>query len=252
MKFFHRCILLGILQFQFRFSRSFIYPLSTVSLDSKTQKLPPRNTSNVLFCSKEKRKVSVSLMYRNHDEEDDDSTMFKLKSRASPTFKKSDVGPSGKYKRGSINKSLVDSLVLNQLFILSVSISIVAIYLFVTVDLQFLSDGVNNWTGYVKYSNEGLMPLLVSLLEGLIGSIPMILFGTRLESSEDRRLAKANFSTIFMVMTLFGRRSQVLPSSEETQKTTPKRTKLDRLEPLTDWRGEELQIFLKTSSTSIF
>ncbi len=199
------------------------------------------------YSSNQRLKSTIGpLYYRNHDEKDDDSSMLKLKTRAAPTFTKTDL--KMKYKRNQggngINRTLLISLLLNQLFIVSVSISITSVYLFFTADLQFLSDGILNWTGHLDqyFSNPMIGP--IRILEGVFGSIPMILFGTTLERSEDRRFAKANFSTVFMVMTLFGRRSQVYATDEvDKDKIVPNKTKLDRLEPITKWSGEFTKLY---------
>jgi hypothetical protein len=191
--------------------------------------------------------LRTQLNYRNHDENDDASSMAVLKSRTTPSFKEIDLRPKFESKKDrGINYSLLFAMFMNQIFVLSLAVSLSAVYLYVTEDSQFLSDGVVNWSGNV------VEPLLSHIsdpsvtafrcLEGVLGSIPMILFGMKLETSDDRRFAKANFSTIFMVMTLFGRRSQVASPQMQTR-TIPNipKTKFDRLEPLTKWIGKVMK-----------
>lgn len=191
--------------------------------------------------------LNTQLHYRNHDENDDASSMAVLKSRTAPSLKEIDLRPKFESKKHrGINYSLLFAMFMNQVFVLSLAVSISAIYLYLTEDSQFFSEGIVNWSGNIVESMLSRVndPSITAFrcLEGALGSIPMILLGMKLETSDDRRFAKANFSTIFMVMTLFGRRSQVASPKIQSQKIPMlPQTKFDRLEPLTKLTGKVMK-----------
>ncbi len=191
--------------------------------------------------------LNTQLHYRNHEENDDASSMAVLKSRTAPSLKEIDLRPKFESKKHrGINYSLLFAMLVNQVFVLSLAVSISAVYPYLTEDSQFLSEGIVNWSSNVvePLLSQVTEPSVIAFrcLEGVLGSIPMILFGMKLETSDDRRLAKANFSTIFMVMTLFGRRSQVAHPAILSQRIPMlPQTKFDRLEALTKWTGKVMK-----------
>jgi membrane protease YdiL (CAAX protease family) len=127
-----------------------------------------------------------------------------------------------KHDRSGINFHLVRALIWNQLCMIGVaSVVLFSLYYFDenTVRLSFTwsSDTVN------VYDAIGIPPN--PLLLGLMGSIPSILMGVAIDRSDDHRFATANFSTVYTVMSLFGRRSVRSDVSEDG----------DVLKPMTHW-----------------
>ena len=161
--------------------------------------------------------TSSRLLYRAHEAKDDEESFSRLRRRAGPTFRKPETTLKDKscptVKRG-INGALFISLIINQLFILTSATGLGAIYLLFSGNQQFLNDGVLNWTGSIHSPSASLDFSLttIRLIQGALSAIPTIALSTYLERSDDRQFAKTNFSTIFMVMTLFGRRK--IPEKE--------------------------------------
>jgi membrane protease YdiL (CAAX protease family) len=181
------------------------------------------------------------LFYREHNDGDEDATMLKLAIRAGPTFKKEEIKPKSETSREGINSPLLFALVTNQVFVLGTAIIMTSIYLVVSGDAQFPHEGILNWSG-LKSSPSAAMDLSLTpmrFLQGVLGSLFPLMVGSSIEKSDDRRFANANFSTIFMVMTLFGRRSKVssitIEDSESSDTAVKASIKMDRLEPSTRW-----------------
>lgn len=145
-----------------------------------------------------------ALFYRAHDVDDDEESLAKLKYRAAPTFKRSDL-QTIPAERGGINKNLVYSLILNQCIILILSTGLTALYVFLSGKDAFLREGVLNWTSMDDFQSH-LSLTTLSLVQGIFGAVPSIALSNVIERSDDRRFATTNFSTNYMVMTLFGRR----------------------------------------------
>jgi hypothetical protein len=158
------------------------------------------------------RRSRLCCREHNTNKDEDESSLAMMKSKTVPSYKNKQLGTKLYKSAQGINYPLLLSLILNQFFILFLSISVAATYVYFADNWQFLNEGILNWTS----STSPLYPsnLIVRIMEGIIASVPMILFGMKLQASDDRRIARANFSTIFMVMALFGRRSQISLSKQ--------------------------------------
>ena len=180
---------------------------------------------------------SSQLFYRALDEDDDDGSISMLSKRAAPTFNKSQVRrvPDGisSAKRGGINTPLILSLLINQILILTFFGGLTVMYVFLSGNEQFLSDGIFNWSGNLDAPSAQLDLSItpIRLMQGILGAVPTIALSNFIERSDDRRFATTNFSTIYMVMTLFGRRTSASKVDEE-------KVKIDRMEPFTNTVGE--------------
>jgi membrane protease YdiL (CAAX protease family) len=62
----------------------------------------------------------------------------------------------------------------------------------------------NGGTEFFSFWDFQVTPL--RLVEGVLAAVPMIYLGTQIEKSDDRDASQLNFSTMNMVMSLFGRR----------------------------------------------
>jgi len=178
--------------------------------------------------------ISSHLFYRAHEERDDDDMISRLRTRAAPSFQKSETEKSMEKPRRGINGSLVVSLIINQIIILTLAAGLTALYVFFSGNEQFYTEGILNWNGLAEANGMVGLDLSVtpvSLIEGLLGSIPTIALSQKIERSDDRTYSKTNFSTVFMVMTLFGRRSS-------SSKVKGKRVKIDNLDPITNTLGK--------------
>ena len=243
----HQCfLLLGLVEITIQFCTAFVGPSSSTFV-TKSRRIECNSSPYTRkICDGsiqkgiQKHSITRPFLYRNHDEEDRDSSMNTLEGTVTPTFNV-DVESKSINKSEGINNHLLQAFFINQLFILSLSIAFTAAYLFISADFQFVSDGILNWTGFENQFLSQTGPSLstpVRLLEGIIGYLPMMLFGLKLEASDDRRLARANFSTVYMVMSMFGRRSRSSSSKQITKKNTDKEVKLDTLEPVVQSSGE--------------
>jgi membrane protease YdiL (CAAX protease family) len=173
----------------------------------------------------------TKLQYRAHDEEDDELSTHKLRTRASPVFNKAAANQStsdNAQKIGGINTNLVLSFILNQAVILAFASGLIAAYIFLSGNQDFVSEGILNWSGFTDAPSASLDFSLspIRFAQGALGAVPMILLSNKIDKSDNRKYAMANFSTVFMVMTLFGRRQSHLESDE-------KNLKMDMLEPIT-------------------
>jgi membrane protease YdiL (CAAX protease family) len=163
--------------------------------------------------------VVSKLNYRYLDRNDEDASFSSLRTRAPPTFQKEEVHAK---TPGGINKPLLLSLFFNQFVILVISLALSGAYVYGLGNQQFLNEGIFNWSGLedapsAELSLEMLNPTSIGF--GVLGSIPIILISNALDKSADRKFALTNFSTIFMTMTLFGRRTDVSQVDQELTKT---------------------------------
>jgi len=138
--------------------------------------------------------------------------MVKLQSRAPPTFDKKDIKPLM-----GINYPLIQALIANQLLIFGAA-SVLAL-LFTLFNRNagdaILQGGLLNWSDnpFSPMAYNNLFLTQDRVIEGLLGALPSIALGSAVDRSDDRKFANANFSTIYMVMTLFGRRAMPVSSS---------------------------------------
>lgn len=180
------------------------------------------------------RSLPTLLYYRVHDESDDEHAISKLRTRAGPTFQRSDVSfPAARSPVVGINTPLIISLILNQLTILAFAAGITSAFIFFTGNQDFLSDGVLNWSGLndAPSADFDLSITPLRFMQGVLGAMPTIALSLKIEQSDDRKFASTNFSTTLMVMTLFGRRRSNFRSQE-------KKIKMDILEPVTKTIGK--------------
>lgn len=144
------------------------------------------------------------LHYRELDDDDDDTTMLKVQTRAPPGFDMKD-NLANRGTNSAMNVPLIKALLLNQAFILlAVSIVLSATFL--------ATDGFHGFAHVqeiLHWGGKGGIDLTLSPLRlaiGVLGALPIIAFGNLIENSDNRAFANINFSTITMVLTLFGRR----------------------------------------------
>lgn len=174
--------------------------------------------------------------------EDHDDSISKLRVRTSPTFKKSDLVQEQQSpneikasitKRAGINVPLILSLFLNQFMMLTFASGLTAFYiLFSGNGEQFLSEGILNWTGSwngLQSADLDFSITPIRIMQGSLGAIPIIAFGNFIEKSDDRRFATTNFSTLYMIITLFGLRTR---SQSDDKLKGEKFNVLDRLESM--------------------
>lgn len=188
----------------------------------------------VTIVSEHSSRTSSRLFYRAHEERDDDDILSQLRTRAAPTFQKSDIQKSMEKRRRGINGLFVVSLITNQIVILILAVGLTALYVFFSGNEQFYTEGILNWNGATEANNLLGLDLSVTpvrFIQGLLGSIPTIALSHQIERSDDRKYSQTNFSTIFMVMTLFGRRSS-------NSKVKGKRIKIDNLDQITNTLGK--------------
>jgi hypothetical protein len=147
--------------------------------------------------------TATTLWYRELQDDDNPNAMLKIQTRAPPGF---NMKESLKEKRTAINYPLIRALLSNQVLILALATLATA----ATIFTQEGFDGFNNlqelfhWSGGNGGADMVLTP--ERFLTGAAAAIPIILFGNLVEASDKREFANVNFSTITMVMTLFGRR----------------------------------------------
>eukprot|EP01083_Nonionella_stella_P044419 119612_1 len=191
-------------------------------------------------------KGTTTVLYLQPKEHDDDLILSNLRKRSTPTSNKinlmstkgnervakgsalnvhttSDVGgqkrlvtkkASGSKPTDGINTPLAFSLLLNQVIIFNVATFLTALYIFASpenIGSQFISNGLISWGGHHLDSLSSSLHIDLSLTplifaQGVLGTILPLFISTCIEKSDDRHFATTNFSTIFMVMTLFGRR----------------------------------------------
>jgi hypothetical protein len=135
-----------------------------------------------------------------------------------------------------INTPLIISLILNQLLIiLAFAAGLTSAFIFFTGNQDYLSDGVLNWSGISNAPRSAEFDLATAplrFMQGFLGAMPTIALSQKIEQSDDRKFATTNFSTILMVLTLFGRRRSNIIESQENK------VKMDMLEPVTKTTGK--------------
>ena len=242
----------------FSCSRYFHKPHPGISLSSTSNEL-----AHFALMKKTKLQSRSALFYRAHDSGDSEESISRLRTRASPTFQKSEIDQSTAKRLRGINGLLIVSLIINQLVILTLAGGLTALYLLFSGDAQFINEGILNWNYDIvaTTNNFGSLDLSVTptrLLQGFLGAVPTIALSQRIERSEDRQYALTNFSTIFMVMTLFGRRSSTRSTETETErklndvdKINSKRkiSVMDKLDPITNTIGKKYYQFSNPEST---
>ena len=151
------------------------------------------------------------LWYRELDQDDGKDVLRKVQIRAPPGFdvkeslaqkNRGDKGPSS-----GMNILLIRALLINQGLILTIA-TIISLAVLITTD-GF--DAFSHINEIFRWSGVGDVDLLLTpnrLLIGAAAAVPIVAFGNLVEDSDQRIFAKINFSTITMVLTLFGRRTK--------------------------------------------
>jgi membrane protease YdiL (CAAX protease family) len=148
-----------------------------------------------------------ALYYRAHEADDDDKAWIKVQTRVPPGFDTKNALAS-KPPNSAMNMPLIRALLYNQGLILGLAAVVSAVLLFLTQGtgaFANLSD-VLRWTGGEGPGIFDFLPSADRMLYGLAGALPMLAFSSIVENSDNWAFANVNFSTISMVMTLFGRR----------------------------------------------
>ena len=179
------------------------------------------------------RSLPTILYYRAHNEKDVDQLISKLRTRLAPIFQRSKISrppvqPQSVKVKG-INTTLIISLIVNQLIILAFAVGLGALFVALSGNQDFFSDGALNWSGKANAPSVefdiSITPL--RFIQGALGAIPSIALSQKIEHSEDRKFATMNVSTTLMVMTLFGTRRRNVKREEKIGK-------MDKLlEPIT-------------------
>jgi len=156
---------------------------------------------------------------------DPDSTINRSSSSQSKRYNKRSSG---------INYTLIRSLIWNQLCMFGVAVIVVLSSLYFFDDnikqIAILHDGIFSWPKQVSPIPHDFL-MKSHLLIGVLGSLPPILMGAAIDRSDDYRFAKPNFSTIYMVVTLFGKRA--IPQSDTEDKSCTEYSKVATLYPHT-------------------
>lgn len=141
--------------------------------------------------------------YRDRDEETDEF----LTSISATSAAEQVVAPKSAVVNGA-DYAAFQSVAMSQVFALLGVTLVTAIVLAVSghpIDMSTL-----HWNGsnqFVPFWDFQATPL--RLFEGIIAAAPMIFLGAQVEKSDDRDASHVNFSTMDMVMSLFGRREHV-------------------------------------------
>jgi len=180
---------------------------------------------------------STARRYRPLDEDDDEANMLKIKNRAGPYFdmkkilrgddqdeKRDDgrkaltpgtrVAPGLRVKKTGMNVPLIRALLVNQSAILTLASIAFAVAVVVLRGFGALFDlnEIFAWSGFEDLGAVRDSSLTLSrILWGIGGAVPLLAFSNAVENSDRRAFANVNFSTITLVMTLFGRRSPPPP-----------------------------------------
>lgn len=223
---------------------------ASTTKDSATTPSLKKSPSNDQLNIIGRRSEIRPLRYRELDENDSDTALLKVKTRTPPGF---DVNEAlaerlKKLPKTGVNFPFIKAIVQNQLFVLAAaSIASVAILTF-TDGLGVLSNlgDLLHWNGDAA-AGADLFDLTITptrLAMGVIGALPAIAIGSAIENSDNRAFSNVNFSTIIMVMTLFGRRKAPPPEF------LPEYLRGRRL-PLTSWNEALLQSFAISSLTGL-
>jgi Ca2+-binding EF-hand superfamily protein len=180
------------------------------------------------------RSISLfPLYYRPLDQNDDDTTvlLLKVQSKLPPNFDARRVLLSSENQDDTsflsvktstttgMNVPIILALLINQGLLLAVATVLGAVILLMTQGPSFVGhlSEILHWEGFdaTNTSPVGIFDLTPTprrIVLGIIGSIPLLLNNFLIEKSDQRILANINYSTIAMVMTLFGRRSPPDPT----------------------------------------
>lgn len=151
------------------------------------------------------------LWYRELDQDDNSDTLRKVQIRAPPGFDvKESLAQRNRGEKGpssGLNILLIRALLINQGLILAIATVISLVLLFATDGF----DAFSHLNEIFRWSGVGDVDLWLTpnrLLIGAAAAIPIVAFGNLVEDSDQRIFANINFSTITMVLTLFGRRTK--------------------------------------------
>lgn len=154
------------------------------------------------------------LRYRELDTDDDDTTLLKLQNRAPPGFDVKENLSKRRPTTTAMNVPLIRAIFLNQAIIVVAASVVLAAIFFATDGLDGFAhmQEMLHWGGQGSSATNLDFPLTPTrLATGILGAIPMIALGGWVEGSDNRAFANVNFSTIAMVLTLFGRRQSPPP-----------------------------------------
>ena len=162
---------------------------------------------NVIVFHPKAAKIPLTpLRYRALDEDDDETTMLKTANRVPIGYNmKKALAEQG--PKTAMNKPLIKALLANQSLILGLATAVTYGLLFFTAG--GFSGPISNMQEFVHWTGgpPSDMDFLTSFAIGALGgALPMLAFSNAVENSDKPEFANINFSTILMVMTLFGRR----------------------------------------------
>lgn len=203
---------LGLLDLVAGFSPQFTghQPISARALRIiPTTSSPPRTIG---------KRTLPPLKYRELDDDDPETVGITVQTRTPPGFSTKDalkLQLQEQTPRSGVNVPLVRAILLNQILILALASAVAAVLLTITnggFDWMTYASNIFDWTG--KGNEVDLFDFTITtsrLGTGVLGAIPVIVLGSAIERSDKREFANVNFSTIIMVMTLFGRRTKPKP-----------------------------------------
>jgi hypothetical protein len=164
------------------------------------------------------------LFYRKLDQSDNDATLLKVQSKLPPNFdtrkalseEEQEETFSPNAPSTGMNTQLIVALLINQALILGIAAAVGAVVLLFNQGPSAFANlpQIFHWEG-LSPSSSGIFDLTPTpqrIAFGVLGSIPLLISNYLVEQSDKRIFANINFSTIAMVMTLFGRRSQPDPT----------------------------------------
>lgn len=169
------------------------------------------------FAHQRKNSRLPPLHYRELDDDDaDTSAGIKVQSLTPPgysTREALEIQAQATAPKSGVNTALLRAIITNQVFILGLA-SVASAGILTFTDglgwiqhLPFILDwGPSQHQGGVNPFDFVAPITPMRLGEGFLGALPLIALGSFIERSDKREFATLNFSTIFMVMTLFGRR----------------------------------------------
>ena len=157
------------------------------------------------------------LYYRELDDGDaDTSAGIKVQSLTPPgysTREALEIQAQAPAPKSGVNTALLRAIITNQVFILGLASVASAGILTFTDGLGWIQQlpSILDWGLSQHQRGVNLFDFVAPITpmrlgEGFLGSLPLIALGSSIERSDKREFATVNFSTIFMVMTLFGRR----------------------------------------------
>mmetsp|Transcript_26571 Transcript_26571/g.76742 ORF Transcript_26571/g.76742 Transcript_26571/m.76742 type:complete len:444 (+) Transcript_26571:178-1509(+) len=153
------------------------------------------------------------LYYRELDDSEADTPAgIKVQSLTPPGYSTKEALEDqlqGSAPKSGVNVALLRAICANQVFILGLASAAGAGLLIFTDGLGWIQQlsAILDWGANQHHLLDfAIQPLRLG--EGFLGALPLIASGSFIERSDKRKFATVNFSTIFMVMTLFGRRSK--------------------------------------------